>query len=68
MPATVEFEYTLYELRSFRDAGVRGYPADAACIIVSAGDMSWGDEPDGRAYLALKELFEAGVTAEMGIL
>ncbi|MDP8218652.1 MAG: hypothetical protein P9M03_08000 [Candidatus Theseobacter exili] len=44
-----------------RDVCYRQDPDDPKQIIVFAGDMSWGDPPEGTGYQYLKELTASGV-------
>ena len=44
-----------------RDCGWRVDPDNPKRKIVVAGDMSWGDEPEGYGYQFLKKIFVTGV-------
>ena len=35
--------------------------------IIFAGEMTWGDEPDGVGYKCLKRMFILGIDKELGI-
>lgn len=49
----------------FRDVASRHL--HCATRIVVAGEMSWGDEPDGRGYQTLDWMFRLGVNELLGI-
>jgi hypothetical protein len=67
--AFVKFIDDFYDFwkSSSRDASSRIDPDDKTQQIVFAGDMSWGDEPDGYGYGLLKQLLECGVDEVLGI-
>ena len=50
-----------------RDTCYRSDPDNRKQKLVYAGDMSWGDEPDGRGYQALKRAFAWGFAEALGI-
>jgi DNA-directed RNA polymerase subunit RPC12/RpoP len=51
----------------FRDCNYRTDPDDGTQILVVAGDMSWGDEPDGAGYRYMKRIVYSGVAEILGI-
>jgi hypothetical protein len=51
----------------FRDCNARTDPDDDKQAIVVAGDMSWGDEPDGGGYQAFKYASMVGLFEFFGI-
>ena len=51
----------------FRDMAARQDPDNPARQIVVAGDMSWGDEPDGLGYQLLKKAFGLGIAQLLGV-
>ena len=51
----------------FRDCGSRQLPGSKTKWIFVAGDMSWGDRPDGLGYRYLDDLFMSGLNVFMGI-
>lgn len=53
--------------RKFRDVVVREDPDDEDSAIVFAGCMSWGDEPDGSGYLAIRNALALGLGGVFGI-
>lgn len=64
------------EIRSFvqwwhhidsRDTCSRQDPDDPRQVLVYAGDMSWGDEPDGAGYRKLKQAMAWGYAEALGI-
>ena len=50
-----------------RDTTFRVDPDDPRQRIVYAGDMSYGDEPDGRGYQMLKRAFAWGFAEALGV-
>jgi hypothetical protein len=50
-----------------RDTVSRCDPDDARQILVFAGDMSYGDEPEGCGYQDLRELMRSGAAQALGI-
>lgn len=50
-----------------RDTCSRPDPDDPRQKIVYAGEMSWGDEPDGYGYRMLKRAFTWGFAEALGI-
>jgi len=52
---------------TYRDCCSRKDPDDPKQIIVFAGDMSWGDDPEGSGYQYLKELINSGIGEVLGI-
>lgn len=50
-----------------RDGSSRPDPDDPKRQIVIAGELSWGDEPDGLGYQTLKAAFESGIADIFGI-
>jgi len=51
----------------YRDCYGRTDPDDKDVLTVFAGDFSWGDEPEGMGYLALKNICNSGISEELGI-
>lgn len=58
---------SVWEEHGDRDLAVRFDPDDEDRQIVFAGEMSWGDEPDGSAYRALREADQLGLLEIFGI-
>ncbi len=52
----------------FRDLAFRIDPEKPGRKVVVAGEMSWGDEPDGRGYQMLKKAFGLGIAQQLGVL
>ncbi|MEK6883205.1 MAG: hypothetical protein AABY22_26500, partial [Nanoarchaeota archaeon] len=52
---------------NYRDVTSRLDPDDEEQKIVVAGEMSWGDEPQGGGYQALKYADQTGVLKVFGI-
>ena len=52
---------------SARDLSSRPDPDHPQRKVVVAGDMSWGDEPDGCGYQNLKWAFGLGIAGHLGI-
>ncbi len=50
-----------------RDTCSRSDPCNARQKIVYAGEMSWGDEPEGHGYRQLKRAFAWGFAEALGI-
>ena len=50
-----------------RDTASRLDPDNRKKVIVFAGDMSWGDEPEGGGYQYLKKLCLSGVAEALKI-
>ena len=50
-----------------RDACSRIDPDDPRQKLVYAGEMSWGDEPEGRGYQMLKRAWAWGFTEALGL-
>lgn len=50
----------------YSDSALRPDPNDAAKIIAVAGELGWGDTPDGAGYHALDRLAKSGVYSELG--
>jgi len=46
---------------TYRDCCSRQDPDDPKQVIVFAGDMSWGDEPENAGYQYLKKLINSGI-------
>jgi hypothetical protein len=38
-----------------------------ASKVVFAGEVTWGDSPDGDGYAALRSMFELGIDKELGV-
>ena len=51
----------------FRDMAFRIDPDRAGRKVVVAGELSWGDEPDGRGYRTLKKAFGLGIAQQLGV-
>ena len=49
------------------DTCERQDPDDARQKLVYAGDMSWGDDPDGHGYQMLKRAFAWGFAEALGV-
>jgi hypothetical protein len=52
---------------SFRDMATRQDPDHPDRKVVIAGDMSWGDEPDGAGYQMLKRAFGLSIAQFLGV-
>jgi len=50
-----------------RDTCSRQDPDNPKQLLVFAGEMSWGDEPDGRGYKMLRQAFAWGFAGALGI-
>ena len=50
-----------------RDTCSRQDPDDARQKLVYAGEMSWGDDPDGHGYRMLQRAFAWGFAEALGI-
>jgi hypothetical protein len=50
-----------------RDTCCRTDPDDPRQKLVFAGEMSWGDEPQGQGYQMLKRAFDWGFAEALGI-
>lgn len=51
----------------FRDLAFRIDPEKPGRKVVVAGELSWGDEPDGRGYQMLKRAFGLGIAQLLGV-
>ena len=51
----------------FRDMTCRMDPERAGRKVVVAGELSWGDEPDGGGYQMLKKAFGLGIAQQLGV-
>jgi len=51
----------------FRDLAFRVDPDEPGRKVVVAGELSWGDEPDGLGYQMLKKAFGLGIAQRLGI-
>jgi len=51
----------------FRDMSSRIAPDKPRRKVVVAGELSWGDEPDGLGYQMLKKAFGLGIAQQLGI-
>jgi len=51
----------------FRDVATRDMPGNRDKVIVFAGDMTWGDSPEGAGYAALRLLLNSGCAEELGL-
>lgn len=52
----------------YRDTATRADPHDPKYRIVVAGELSWGDEPEGAGYETLKAAACIGLFEVMGII
>ncbi len=52
----------------FRDVANRAMPGNPKQMLVFAGDMTWGDEPEGGGYQYLQELLGSGLSEALGVL
>jgi hypothetical protein len=50
-----------------RDVGFRSDPDDSTKRLWVAGDMSWGNEPDGFGFQAAKEALMLGMLEPLGV-
>jgi hypothetical protein len=51
----------------FRDLATRDDPDRPRRKVVVAGELSWGDEPDGAGYQLLKKAFGLGIAERLGV-
>jgi hypothetical protein len=51
----------------FRDLTFRDDPKKPGRKVVVAGELSWGDEPDGCGYQMLKKAFGLGIAQRLGV-
>lgn len=51
----------------FCDSNVRTDPDDPTQLLIFAGDMSWGDTPDGDGYNYLDALMMSGIADVLGV-
>jgi hypothetical protein len=51
----------------FRDLAFRDGPEKPGRKVVVAGELSWGDEPDGLGYQMLKKAFGLGIAQRLGV-
>jgi hypothetical protein len=51
----------------FRDLTFRIDPERPGRKVVVAGELSWGDEPDGLGYQMLKKAFGLGIAQRLGV-
>ena len=51
----------------FRDLTCRDDPEKPGRKVVVAGELSWGDEPDGAGYQMLKKAFGLGIAQRLGV-
>ena len=54
-------------LPNARDVAFRQIPGDETRRIIFAGDMTWGDEPDGTGYVLLRVMHGCGFAEASGI-
>jgi transcription elongation factor Elf1 len=52
---------------TWRDCARRPDPDDKKQVLVFAGDMSYGESPDGAGYEYLAELLNSGISDLLGI-
>jgi hypothetical protein len=52
---------------NYRDQIYRSDPLRSDYIIVYAGDMSWGDEPQGGGFKGLQRIMRSGLSTQLGI-
>ena len=58
----------LWNEHGYRDSACRTVMVgDQRFQIVAAGDMSWGDEPDGLDYVTIKNARVLGIPCRLGI-
>lgn len=57
LAAAVQAFVTEWNESCFRDLAAREDPENPGRKVVVAGELSWGDEPDGRGYQMLKKAF-----------
>lgn len=50
-----------------RDAASRDDPDTPGQLLIFAGGMSWGDDPDGYGYKYLHDLVLSGVAKDVGV-
>jgi len=50
-----------------RDTCSRSDPDDSRQVLVYAGEMSWGDEPQGYGFQKLKQAFGWGFAEALGV-
>lgn len=65
-PAICEF-VAWWATTDGRDTCSRQDPDDARQKLVYAGEMSWGDEPEGYGYRMLKQAFAWGFAKALGV-
>ena len=51
----------------YRDLSFRIDPEKPGRKVVIAGELSWGDEPDGEGYRMLKKAFALGIAQRLGV-
>jgi hypothetical protein len=51
----------------YRDMASRPDPDDRNRKVVLAGELSWGDEPEGAGYQLLKRAFGLGIAQSLGV-
>lgn len=51
----------------YRDCAMHPDPDDESQVICFAGEMTWGDSPDGAGFKALQSLAMTGVGSAVGI-
>lgn len=51
----------------FRDSASVPDPADPSCVIVFAGERSWGDTPEGAGFRCLAQAQVLGISEALGI-
>ena len=52
---------------NYRDMASRLDPDDRMRTVVVAGELSWGDEPEGKGYQLLKQAFGLGIAQSLGV-
>jgi hypothetical protein len=51
----------------FRDLAFRTDPDKPDRKVAVAGELSWGDEPEGLGYQTLKKAFGLGIAQRLGV-
>jgi len=53
--------YNIWNGNNARDCHCRTDPDDRSQVLFFCGDATWGDDPDGYAYLTIKECRRYGI-------
>lgn len=67
IPAFVAEFIEGWNLCDYRDMGSRLDPDDESQQLLVAGELSYGDEPEGGGYLLLKDAFKLGIAETLGV-